>query len=830
MAVRANDQVTLVELAAPTYVRLFYQLKASGGAAPAVPTTNPPGGAWTTTEPTYTPGTTSTLYTVLLTAYGPQKFEYGPVQVSSSFEAAKLAYNKADGAVATVTIEYAVNTSTTTPPATGWSAARPARNAGEYIWQRTKTTKGNGASSYSEAVIVTGDKGNTGSTGSTGGQGPAGPVGPIGPPVINGDVWDPGEELESFTVFYQVKTGAAPAKPTAVIPPAAWTEQEPETAYLYYPTLREYYAPTPSFDDAPETANGYGGVFTITAPITLHAGEVKTSSSGTLKLAVRTYNNPTMGAIVHEIDVPVEAEEITEVVFDWSLPAGTYYISRVSGPSMYSANEGITYPSTTGVWTWNGRATDAGVLTTTGYYHAPFNLSFVSPSLPQPPSDINDIEPWQHIPARETAWYVNATVPYTILPNETVEWGRRSIGNKVPPREGRSSKLYRTMRSILSDGSHQWTTPEEVVSWDGEDTQFKLAVVYTYVQYSAGTGSGPTGEWGDTKASATSSYWRRLVYVFGDGSSVASAPLFVPMSLGTVNGPLNGMTMFYLLLSEEEYPPFRPETFDPTESGAAWVGYEPEWKEGFVLYKTTRYVYAGGGFRYTPVSKSAAYKAETEARKAAMFANLAYYSTILSYDAPEMELGRVWLRTNDAGEMFEVNICYWEDDTDPSSQLTWQSFAILGGMIVVPGPDGPTVIDRNGVDTTQLLAGAIIATEAFAGELTAIEGQFLTFAGDAYDPANPRSYLDNLEKITARLRVTGNSLSITEGVASESATQLDLTSTKMSFTVGGVESVTIDSESSTMTVDNLQVSDTFLLGSYRIYELGASKNLAFKRV
>lgn len=99
MAVRASDTVTLAVLLSPTYVRQYYLLQASALAVPAVPTTNPPTGTWSVTEPTYTAGSTDTLYTVMLTAYGSATFEYGPVQVSSSYDAAKQAYNRASTAI-----------------------------------------------------------------------------------------------------------------------------------------------------------------------------------------------------------------------------------------------------------------------------------------------------------------------------------------------------------------------------------------------------------------------------------------------------------------------------------------------------------------------------------------------------------------------------------------------------------------------------------------------------------------------------------------------------------------------------------------------------------
>lgn len=98
MAIRASDRVTLAVLPTPTSVTMYYLLQASTLAAPGKPTTSTPPAPWTTTEPTYTEGSTDTLYTVMRTAWGATAFEYGGVQKSSAYEAAKIAYNKAKAA------------------------------------------------------------------------------------------------------------------------------------------------------------------------------------------------------------------------------------------------------------------------------------------------------------------------------------------------------------------------------------------------------------------------------------------------------------------------------------------------------------------------------------------------------------------------------------------------------------------------------------------------------------------------------------------------------------------------------------------------------------
>ena len=98
MATKAADRVTLQVLPTPNNVRLYYLKQASNLAAPAKPTANPPASPWTTTEPTYTEGSTDTVYTTMLTVWGDASYQYGDVQKSAAFEAAKQAFNKAASA------------------------------------------------------------------------------------------------------------------------------------------------------------------------------------------------------------------------------------------------------------------------------------------------------------------------------------------------------------------------------------------------------------------------------------------------------------------------------------------------------------------------------------------------------------------------------------------------------------------------------------------------------------------------------------------------------------------------------------------------------------
>lgn len=79
--------------------------------------------------------------------------------VASAEQAAKDAEQAGQQAVTAAAVEYAVASSATEAPESGWSSERPERKAGEYTWMRTKFTAGNGVSTYSEPALVTGDEG-----------------------------------------------------------------------------------------------------------------------------------------------------------------------------------------------------------------------------------------------------------------------------------------------------------------------------------------------------------------------------------------------------------------------------------------------------------------------------------------------------------------------------------------------------------------------------------------------------------------------------------------------------------------------------------------------
>ena len=95
MAVRAAGSVTVASITDVASTTRYYLIQASTLTAPAKPTASPPGGSWTATEPTYTEGSTNSLYTCDETVFTDGTWAYSAVSLSTSYEASKAAYNKA---------------------------------------------------------------------------------------------------------------------------------------------------------------------------------------------------------------------------------------------------------------------------------------------------------------------------------------------------------------------------------------------------------------------------------------------------------------------------------------------------------------------------------------------------------------------------------------------------------------------------------------------------------------------------------------------------------------------------------------------------------------
>ena len=95
MAIKATAAITLSSIRDLQSCTRYYLLQSSTLSPPARPTAKPPGGSWGVMEPSYTSGSTNSLYFCDLTVFSDDSFSYSDVSLSSSYEAAKAAYNQA---------------------------------------------------------------------------------------------------------------------------------------------------------------------------------------------------------------------------------------------------------------------------------------------------------------------------------------------------------------------------------------------------------------------------------------------------------------------------------------------------------------------------------------------------------------------------------------------------------------------------------------------------------------------------------------------------------------------------------------------------------------
>ena len=102
MEVKARAQITIQFIVDVKATYRYYLLQSSNLGVPSKPTTfspsSPPSG-WDDTEPSYTEESTNSLYFVDCTVFCDDTFQYSEVSLSSSYEAAKKAYNKAKSAI-----------------------------------------------------------------------------------------------------------------------------------------------------------------------------------------------------------------------------------------------------------------------------------------------------------------------------------------------------------------------------------------------------------------------------------------------------------------------------------------------------------------------------------------------------------------------------------------------------------------------------------------------------------------------------------------------------------------------------------------------------------
>ena len=121
--------------------------------------------------------------------------------------------------VSGVDVEYAMSTSSSSAPTSGWSTTAPAWVNGSYIWSRTVTKYTDGSTDTSGAACITGAKGQTGEQGEKGDKGDTGDTGADGAA---------GKGVKSIVEQYYLSTSSS--SPTG----GSWSSTYPGWASGYY--------------------------------------------------------------------------------------------------------------------------------------------------------------------------------------------------------------------------------------------------------------------------------------------------------------------------------------------------------------------------------------------------------------------------------------------------------------------------------------------------------------------------------------------------------------------------------------------------------------------
>lgn len=161
--------------------------------------------------------------------------------ISTANTAAANAADAKRNTVTNVTVEYAVSSSNTTAPETGWSTSTPTVADGAYVWMRTIIGKGNNTTVTSDPTVVTGNtgaagaQGPAGAAGATGAQGPKGDKGDKGDTGAQGPKGDKGDtgatgaagiSITAVTIYFALSL-SKPDKPTTQTPVSPWGTAEP---------------------------------------------------------------------------------------------------------------------------------------------------------------------------------------------------------------------------------------------------------------------------------------------------------------------------------------------------------------------------------------------------------------------------------------------------------------------------------------------------------------------------------------------------------------------------------------------------------------------------
>lgn len=624
-------------------------------------------------------------------------------------------------AIKSAVTEYAVNSSETVAPTTGWSTTTPTRAPGTFVWFRTTTTKNDNTSSTTNPALLTGNTGATGPQGSSGAQGVPGPPGADGTPVYTwvkyADTPTTGMTDDPTGKAY---LGLAYNKPTPVesnlfgdyqwsliqgadgadgdpgVPGPPGADGQPTYTWIKYGTS----ATGAGINDSPVGMTYMGIAYNKTTPVEStnpalyewsqiqgpQGPQGPTGSQGIqgpagangqiLYTWLKYADTPTSGmsdlpagkvymGISYNHTSSTESNLYTD--YDWSLIQGPQGNTGVQGP-----------PGTNGqpTYTWIKYATSAagaGLTDTPGtnpYIGFAYNKTTATESSiptdyewsliqgPQGPTGSQGVQGPVGPNGQATyTWIKYADTPTTGMTD--TPGTKPYLGIAYNKTTPVESSLYSDYEWNLTTGPQGSQGIQGPIGPNGQTT-------YTWIKYgTSATGAG-------LQDSPTGMTYMGISY---NKTTAVESTLATDYEWSLIQGPqgtsITAVAPYYAQVVTGAAAPAIPSTSVPV---APWVTPEPAYAPGTELYVTNKISYSNATFSYTGVSKSSSYSGLATKTKA-------FYQGQTTNGIPTATaVGDVWYDTDDSNHPYwasaiGVNTIQvsptagWYDAKDPNIDL-----------------------------------------------------------------------------------------------------------------------------------------------------------------
>ena len=309
-------------------------------------------------------------------------------------------------------IEYAVNTSETSAPTSGWSASTPTRTPGSFVWMRTVVTYADGDTSTTSPALLTGNAGAKGDPGDKGDKGDRGSDGVAGKDGVG---------LSSTALAYALSTSGTTA------PSSGWTANPPTPIKGRYLWTRTTWTYTDS-----STETGYSVAYLATDGAKGNDGIAGKDGVGIKSTAI-TYAASSSGTTAPSSGWSSQPPAASAGQYVWTRTIWTYTDNTTE--TGYSVGK----IGNTGAKGATGSKGDKGDTGSTGAQGV----------------SVSSVDPFFRTVARTAAAPAR---PSGMTPSGWVT---------TEPAWSSNTKLYRAERIVYSNGVISWTVPTLVAAYEG---------------------------------------------------------------------------------------------------------------------------------------------------------------------------------------------------------------------------------------------------------------------------------------------------------------------------------------------------------------------------